>query len=195
MVPPSQRLKIRRVAGKSAAQLPGVFHITVKYGWAERPRSECELLGMLASLGDAACEPGVRSVELAALAHTPCWLRAQPGGNCVCRTARAPACLPVRIVVSRDALTAAAGASLLQRCCATVFSAVASVFGTTADLLQLSGAGVVETSPPVVLPLRRARRHGLRDSAGSGASSFFRSLGGGVLRRRQRSSQLPPIPC
>jgi hypothetical protein len=150
---PENRVTVRRIAppdeqgGHTA--LPGVFHVCIRYGFAERPKSERELCGMLLALGAAACKPGADCRELAALTHLHCCLRGT--GACGCSVPGAPAaCLPLSFVVSRDALCPAAGAPLPRRLAAACFNAIA-LLASSSSFLKLPPEAVSELFVPVTL--------------------------------------------
>lgn len=174
----SRRVRVRRIAPADGgrARLPGVFHVTIAFGWAERPR-DSEVRGgggaiadALAALGRAAAEPGSSCPELAALQHVHCWARqGEPclccssgggGGGPIAATFPSPPlvgareCLPGEFIVSRFALRAPPTAPAPRRWAAGLFNLIAGVFGTSADLVKLPTASVVEVSTPVILPDR-----------------------------------------
>ena len=165
-LPPSRRVTVHRIAppGRASA-LPGVFQVVIRYGFAERPRSEDDMCDMLLALGTAACEPGSSCGELAALAHLPCSLHGL--GYCSCATPGAPAaCLPVSYVVSQDTLSPMPGVGLIQRLAAATFNGVAAI-ASSASFLKLPHAAVSELA--VHVPLNPAPSS-KDNAAGSGDS-------------------------
>jgi len=149
-VPPTRRVTVHRIAppGRASA-LPGVFQVVIRYGFAERPRSEADLCDMLTALGTAACEHGASCGELAALAHLPCSLHGR--GYCICKTPGAPAaCVPVSFVVSQDTLSPMPGVGIPQRLAAAAFNGVAAI-ASSASFLKLPAAAVSELAVHVPL--------------------------------------------
>ena len=141
--------------------------MVIRYGFAERPRSEDDLGDMLLALGTAACEPGSSCSELAALAHLPCSLHGL--GYCTCATPGAPAaCLPVSYVVSQDTLSPMPGLGLTQRLAAATFNGVAAI-ASSASFLKLPNAVVSELSVHVPLNPAPSRKDSAAGSGGSHA--------------------------
>jgi KUP system potassium uptake protein len=167
-LPPSRRVTVHRIAppGRASA-LPGVFQVVIRYGFAERPRSEADLCDMLLALGTAACEPSSSCGELAALAHLPCSLHGL--GYCTCATPGAPAaCLPVSFVVSQDTLSPTPGVGLPKRLAAATFNGVAAI-ASSATFLKLPTVAVSELA--VHVPLNPAPSKGSAAVSGSGHES------------------------
>jgi hypothetical protein len=145
----------RRATVRRISTSPAVFSITLRYGWAELPKTGSEVCDVLHLLGVKAYEPGSRAPELASLAHLACW--APPDGSsptygCHCGTEGCGACLPITFVILRDVLAPPRGAFLVTRLSVAAFNLFAAVCSTSADFIKLPPAACATNSLLVAVP-------------------------------------------
>ena len=127
--PAGRRAEVRAVGGGADGHSPlGVYHIVVRYGFAEQPGDEGALVGLLLQLAG-------EHAGLAALAH----LRCTPG-HCRCHGAEVP-CSPATFFVARDAL---ARGRLWQRPATALFNTMQANTNGRAAFLHLPRTHVSE---------------------------------------------------
>ena len=129
VAPAGRRTEVRAVGGGVDGHSPlGVYHVVVRYGFAEQPGDEGALVGLLVQLAG-------EHVGLAGLAH----LRCTPG-HCRCHEAVAQ-CSPATFSVARDAL---ARGRLWQRPATALFNTMQANTNGRAAFLHLPRTHVSE---------------------------------------------------
>ena len=167
-VPPSQRVGVRPVrrggcGGGAAAgsesgtrsglpafgsgeDLKGVYVVTIRYGWAERPKTSHEVVSLLTALGRGAVADG--RPDLSVLQHLGCRHAAggvRSGAQCRAGGYHTGRCLPVNFVIGADELTPSAAARAPARAACSLFNSLATLTSPEA-FLQLPRRSVVMLS-------------------------------------------------
>ena len=139
-VSPELRLEVNPIGGVSHDEESGglvsslgLYHIIIRYGFAEQPTRECDVVELLRALG----APGQYAAALARLAHAKCSLR-----HCRCSgVAAASACRPATFYAARESL---ANGALWESIPAAIYNTLlANTNGRTA-FLNLPATHTVE---------------------------------------------------